>query len=328
MKNFLRKTLTVVASCAMALSSFTFVNVANVTAAEVEYEIYPIPQDIEYMDGAVTLGETVNINFGSSLDDVTKQHAAEALALTGVEQALEADFNLYIGSVGDGSEAESFVNENGGYTEGLMDKIDSHVIVVKDDTIAVLGSDTDAAFYGLTTLKHIFKQAEGEVRNLVIEDYADTRTRGFIEGYYGIPWSDEDRMSLMEFGGEFKMTSYIFAPKDDPYHSAQWREPYPADRLAEIAEMVKVGNDNKCRFVWTIHPFMHNRITEENYANDLAAITTKFEQLYNIGVRQFGVLAGQNEFTSFYSTTLAFSQPVMLKKLKLNGCKTYKTCQN
>ena len=43
----------------------------------------------------------------------------------------------------------------------------------------------------------------------------------------------------------------------------------------------------------------------------------------------FGVLAGQNECTSFYSTTLAFSQPVMLKKLKLNGSKkTYKTCQN
>ena len=291
MKNFLRKALVVVASFAMVLSSFTFVNVANVVAAEAEYEIYPIPQDIEYMDGEVTLGTTVNINFGSSLDDVTKQHMAETLAVLGVEQALEADFNFYVGSVGDGGEAENFINANGGYTEGLMDKIDAHIIVVKGDTIAVLGKDTDAAFYGVTTLKHIFKQVDGTVRELVIEDYADTKTRGFIEGYYGIPWSDEDRMSLMEFGGEFKMTSYIFAPKDDPYHSAQWREPYPADRLAEIKEMVEVGNANKCRFVWTIHPFMNNRITEENYTSDLAAITTKFEQLYEIGVRQFGVLA-------------------------------------
>ena len=50
------------------------------------------------------------------------------------------------------------------------------------------------------------------IRCLEMEDYADTQTRGFIEGYYGIPWSDEDRISLMKFGGEFKMTSYIFAP--------------------------------------------------------------------------------------------------------------------
>ena len=291
MKNFFRKTLVIVASAAMALSSINFVNVANVTAAEVEYEIYPIPQDIEYKDGSVTLGREVAVSYDDSIDVVTRNHTAEALGNMNVSATGEADVKLLVGSVGQNSEAETFVNENGGYSEGLMDKIDSHVIVVKDDTIAVLGSDTDGAFYGLTTLKHIIKQADGEIRNLVIEDYADTRTRGFIEGYYGIPWSDEDRMSLMEFGGEFKMTSYIFAPKDDPYHSSQWRDPYPAERLEEIAEMVKVGNDNKCRFVWTIHPFMHNRITEANYANDLTAITTKFEQLYEIGVRQFGVLA-------------------------------------
>ena len=42
------------------------------------------------------------------------------------------------------------------------------------------------------------------IRNFVIKDYADTDIRGFIEGYYGIPWSNEDRMSLMKFGGEFQ----------------------------------------------------------------------------------------------------------------------------
>ena len=51
-----------------------------------------------------------------------------------------------------------------------------------------------------------------------MRDYADVNIRGFIEGYYGLPWSNEDRMSLMRFGGDYKMTSYIFAPKDDEYH--------------------------------------------------------------------------------------------------------------
>ena len=290
MKNFLRKALVVVASFAMVLSSFTFVSVANVVAAEADYEIYPIPQAIEYKDGKVTLGREVSVFYGDSIDVATRNHVAEALGNVNVSATDTAAVKLLVGSVGENSAAEAFVNENGGYSERLMDKIDAHVIVVKDNTIAVLGKNTDGAFYGITTLKHIIKQAEGEIRNLVIEDYADTKTRGFIEGYYGIPWSDEDRMSLMEFGGEFKMTSYIFAPKDDPYHSGSWRTPYPADRLAEIAEMVEVGKANKCRFVWTIHPFMNGGITASTYATDIQKIIAKFDQLYEIGVRQFGVL--------------------------------------
>ena len=97
--------------------------------------------------------------------------------------------------------------------------MDSHIVSIEDKTIAILGKDTDASFYGLTSLKHILNQIEGRtIRNLRIDDFASTKTRGFIEGYYGIPWSDDDRISLMQFGGEFKMNAYIFAPKDDAYH--------------------------------------------------------------------------------------------------------------
>ncbi len=53
--------------------------------------------------------------------------------------------------------------------------------------------------------------------------------------------------------------------------------------------MVQVGNESKCRFVWTAHPFMGgfnaNKADEE-----IQALLNKFEQLYKAGVRQFGVL--------------------------------------
>ena len=32
-----------------------------------------------------------------------------------------------------------------------------------------------------------------------MEDYADVASRGFIEGYYGNPWSTEDRSELMKW---------------------------------------------------------------------------------------------------------------------------------
>ena len=34
-----------------------------------------------------------------------------------------------------------------------------------------------------------------------MNDFADVKSRGFIEGYYGNPWSNEDRADLMTYGG-------------------------------------------------------------------------------------------------------------------------------
>ena len=67
------------------------------------------------------------------------------------------------------------------------------------------------------------------LRNVTVEDYAEIKNRGFIEGYYGKPWSNADRAELMRFGGDLKLNQYFFAPKDDPYHNKKWRELYPEE---------------------------------------------------------------------------------------------------
>ena len=177
--------------------------------------------------------------------------------------------------------------------EDLYDKTDAYMLKIEEGKITIIGKNTDAAFYGVSTLELILEQcAESKtIKTLTVEDYSDAQFRGFIEGYYGIPWSDEDRISLMEFGGKFKANTYVFAPKDDEYHSAKWTELYPEDRLQEMKNMVDAGNASKCKFVWSIHPFMYNAITEANYDERLETIKAKFEQLYRIGVRQFGILA-------------------------------------
>ena len=177
--------------------------------------------------------------------------------------------------------------------EDLYDKTDAYMLKIEEGKITIIGKNTDAAFYGVSTLELILEQcAESKtIKTLTVEDYSDAQFRGFIEGYYGIPWSDEDRISLMKFGGKFKANTYVFAPKDDEYHSAKWTELYPEDRLQEMKNMVDAGNASKCKFVWSIHPFMYNAITEANYDERLETIKAKFEQLYRIGVRQFGILA-------------------------------------
>src|SRR5699024_10505650 len=149
--------------------------------------------------------------------------------------------NILVGDVDFEEVVDEYFKDNISYDEDFIDQVDPYILDIDDGTIAILGKDADAAFYGVTTLMHILDQIEGKtIRNLRIDDYSSTTIRGFIEGYYGIPWTDQDRMSLMEFGGNFKMTSYVFAPKDDPYHNSEWRKPYPEERLNEIEEMVEV----------------------------------------------------------------------------------------
>ena len=49
-------------------------------------------------------------------------------------------------------------------------------------------------------------------------DWPAMRLRGAIEGFYGSPWTHEERMHQLAFYGDVKMNTYIYAPKDDPYH--------------------------------------------------------------------------------------------------------------
>lgn len=263
------------------------------------YEIYPIPQSIVYNKGNLDLGSDINVVFESGLDEATKNRLNEVLAIKNIHHTVgteiqEGKTNVIVGIHNSGEIVDTYFDTKGLDDEAHFKENDSHIVSVRDNVIAVLGKDTDSAFYGITTLKLIFKQLEGtEIKNLLIKDYSDGHWRGFIEGYYGIPWSNENRKSLMEFGGDFKMNAYIFAPKDDEYHSLKWREPYPAEKLTEIKDLVEVGATSKNKFIWTIHPFLHNPIQfedEAKYQEDLATIITKFEQLYDVGVRQFGVL--------------------------------------
>lgn len=267
----------------------------SVEAKETEYEIYPTPHNMTYNDNNFIIRSQVNVVYEDDIDAATKKRMNEVLEsknkqVSTSNQKVDGKTNILVGTYKSGGYVDSYVKSNYNVEESLFSKFGAHFVASNNGEIVILGSNTDGAFYGITSLKHIFNQMDGStIRNFEIKDYADTETRGFIEGYYGIPWSNEDRMSLMEFGGDFKMTSYVFAPKDDPYHKELWRELYPEEEFAAIKEMVQVGIDTKCRFVWTAHPFMGG-FNASKVDEEIAALLNKFDQLYDAGVRQFGVL--------------------------------------
>lgn len=286
----------IILSVAMLITTI-FPNVVSVKAtASEEYEIYPTVQKLDYKEGNFIIQNSVNVVFEEGIDTYTQQKLTDVLKNKGIQmnvgsEKTDATTNILVGIKDSGKYVDTYAKNNVAFDASTFEgTFDPYVLDIQDGVITILGESSDGAYYGIVSLMHILNQIDGKrVRNLTINDYADTQTRGFIEGYYGIPWSNEDRMALMEFGGNFKMTSYIFAPKDDPYHKNLWREEYPQAELNEIKKMVEVGLASKCRFVWTAHPFMGgfdaNRVDEE-----IAALLNKFEQLYAAGVRQFGVL--------------------------------------
>ncbi|WP_461810920.1 beta-N-acetylglucosaminidase domain-containing protein [Faecalimonas sp.] len=296
MKKILKRILTSVLAVAMVLTMIP-ISTPTVQAAEdkTDYEIYPNPHDMSYQDGEFVIRQEVNVVFEKTIDSVTQNRMNEVLAsknkkVTTSQEKVEGKTNILVGTYNSKQYVDTYVKEHYKVDANLFQKFGGHFVASNNGEIVVLGRDTDAAFYGITSLKHIFNQMDGStIRNFTIKDYADTNIRGFIEGYYGIPWSNADRISLMKFGGEFKMTSYIFAPKDDPYHKNLWRDPYPAQEIAEIKKMVQAGNEAKCHFVWTAHPFMGGFNANQADA-EIQALLRKFDQLYDAGVRQFGVL--------------------------------------
>ena len=265
---------------------------AGVQEKDGEYEIYPTPQSIEYGTGSATITDKVVVKTGDDIDAYTEKRIDDTLNVLGLEKATVGRYytNLMVGVYDSNDDADRY-GQSHGVDPDIFDRFDGYMLWIEKGNIVVLGRDTDAAYRGVTTLKRIFEQLDGkEVKELVIQDYAEIESRGFIEGYYGNPWSHEDRVDLMKFGGEIKMNQYVYAPKDDPMHNSQWRTLYTEEGLEKVTELAKAGNESKCFFVYALHPFMNNPLTEANYDKDLGDLKAKFAQVIEAGVRQIAIL--------------------------------------
>src|SRR3954447_26337507 len=60
---------------------------------------------------------------------------------------------------------------------------------------------------------------------------------GIIEGFYGRPWTWDERADVMRFCHERGMRHYVYAPKDDPKHRVDWRSPYDSETLDGFARL-------------------------------------------------------------------------------------------
>ena len=163
----------------------------------------------------------------------------------------------------------------------------AYLLNIEEDGISIMAYDERGAYYGLQTLRQIVEQhPDGQLPCLSINDWPDLPARGVVEGFYGTPWSHQARLSLIDFFGRYKMNTYVYGPKDDPYHSSPyWRDPYPAAEARQISELVRSCERNRVDFVWAVHPGKDIQWNEEDYGR----LVAKFEAMYDLGVRAFAI---------------------------------------
>lgn len=110
---------------------------------------------------------------------------------------------------------------------------------------------------------------------------------GVVEGFYGPPWRHDERLAVLDAAPRLGLGTYLYAPKDDPWHRERWREPYPPDALARLGELAARAAAAGVAFVWSVAPGLSMR-----YADDAehAALARKAEQVRSAGVHDVWLL--------------------------------------
>lgn len=111
--------------------------------------------------------------------------------------------------------------------------------------------------------------------------------RGLIEGFYGTPWTREQRLDMIGFLARVGMNTFVFAPKDDPFQRRRWREPYGEAELAGLAEFVLEARRVGVDFVFALSPGLSMQYSSRE---DLDRLAAKYEQVRAIGVSRFALL--------------------------------------
>ncbi len=236
-------------------------------------DIQPVPQQVSAQEKTISLTPSYQLAGETEANPYAVKELKELLAL---QQPGNTGLRIYIGEKGDKALRK--------FSRQIPDRQEGYYLSISEKGIVLAGNDERGTYYALQTLKQLLKN--GELPVVEIKDYPSVPYRGVVEGFYGTPWSHEARLRQLKFYGENKMNTYIYGPKDDPYHSSpNWRLPYPEKEAAQLQELVKVAKENEVDFVWAIHPGQDIKWTPE----DRDQLLAKFEKMYRLGVRSFAV---------------------------------------
>ncbi|KAF2365124.1 Beta-N-acetylglucosaminidase [Trinorchestia longiramus] len=110
---------------------------------------------------------------------------------------------------------------------------------------------------------------------------------GVVEGFYGRPWTPEQRKDLFCKQEKWGMNCYLYAPKDDYKHRAYWRELYTVEEAEHLQALIAEAMANNIVFYYAISPGLDIAYSSQK---EIAALKRKLEQVQQLGCSAFALL--------------------------------------
>jgi hyaluronoglucosaminidase len=109
---------------------------------------------------------------------------------------------------------------------------------------------------------------------------------GLIEGFFGPPWPEQDRLGFAPFLQKHDFAFYLYAPKADPFLRKKWREPWSAEYKAKLKNYSRHFRAHQVQFGVGLSPFeLHLQSPQEQKR----LLREKLQQLEEAGLDVLGL---------------------------------------
>ncbi|MFJ1867644.1 beta-N-acetylglucosaminidase domain-containing protein [Streptomyces sp. NPDC088097] len=152
------------------------------------------------------------------------------------------------------------------------------------DTVALAGVGDDGLFHAAQTLRQLLAAGAGKVPGMLVRDWPTAPVRGVTEGFYGQPWTREQRLAQLDFMARTKQNRLLLAPGDDPYRTTAWREEYPVERREEFRALAERARAGHVVLGWAVAPGQSMCLAS---AEERAALLRKVDAMWALGLRAF-----------------------------------------
>jgi hyaluronoglucosaminidase len=264
--------------------------------------LFPEPAALDLGHGAVALGQSVTLIVAPGTEPGTVALVRQILTASGVTAIAETKRLPAIpdrATIVLGRDNSAVVRQALARAKAMADDHAEGYAIASQaiggaGVITLAGHDADGVFHAAQTLRQLART--GTIPALTIRDHPAMPIRGTIEGFYGKPWTHDDRIRHLDFLATVKANTYVYSPKDDPYARARWREPYPAATLAELGTLAARARGDHVDFVYAISP---GPTVCFSSPADAQALQRKFDALRGIGVHSFYVALDDIEYTKW-----------------------------
>lgn len=127
---------------------------------------------------------------------------------------------------------------------------------------------------------------------------------GVVEGFYGRPWTMEQRTELFQREQKWGLNTYLYAPKDDYKHRMYWRDLYTEEEAEQLIALISAAKQYGIEFIYAISPGLD--ITFSN-PREVATLKKKLDQVKEFGCSSFSLLFDDIEAEMCLADKQAFS---------------------